>query len=70
MSMVYLRKTRNVPAFRGGRIRYSGGKIDRLGTIMSEKNGYLMIQLDGDKHPKPFHPTWKIEYLGEKARTP
>lgn len=67
MSLAYLRKTRNVPAFRGGRIQYSGGNVARLGTIKSEKNGYLMIQLDGDKYPKPFHPTWKIEYLDKKG---
>ena len=64
MSMAYLRKTRNVPAFRGGRVRYDCSVMGpRFGTITSEKNGYLMIRLDGDKHPLPFHPTWKLTYL-------
>jgi hypothetical protein len=63
MSMAYLRKTRNVPAYRGGRVRYDGQALPRFGTITSEKNGYLMIRLDGDKHPLPFHPTWKLTYL-------
>lgn len=63
-----IRQSRGVPAKRGMRIRYTGQSdgTERLGTIKSAKNGYLMIQLDGDKFAKPFHPTWKIEYLNDE----
>jgi len=65
MSMKQLRRMRNVPAKRGGRIRYTGASdgVPRMGTIKSAKNGYLRILIDGQKHAAVYHPTWKIEYL-------
>lgn len=61
--MEYVRKTYGVPAKRGGRVRYHGNGSAVTGTIRSAKNGRLNIQLDGDNHATPFHPTWKLEYL-------
>ncbi len=61
--MDYIRRYYKVPAKRGGRVRYSGGTTTMYGTIKSARGGYLMILLDGDKYPKTFHPTWKLEYL-------
>lgn len=62
--MAQIREPRQVPAKRGGRVRYTGGQDGpRLGTIKSARNGYLMILLDGDKFARTFHPTWKLEYL-------
>lgn len=63
MSMETIRRTRGVPCKRGGRVKYTGSGKVQLGTIRSTHQGYLMIQLDGDKWPKTFHPTWKLEYL-------
>lgn len=64
MSMAQVRQSRGVPAKRGGRVLYTGGKDGpRYGTIKSARGGYLMILLDGDKFPQTFHPTWKLEYL-------
>lgn len=67
MSIAWVRKTYNVPAQRGMRVRYTGEGSDKpeLGTIRSAKGGHLMIQLDGVKHTMPFHPTWELEYLAE-----
>lgn len=62
--MAQIRESRQVPAKRGGRVRCTGGiEGPRLGTIKSARNGYLMIQLDGDKFARAFHPTWNLEYL-------
>lgn len=62
--MNYIRSYYNVPAKRGGRVKYTGGiKGERFGTIKSARGGYLMILLDGDKHAGTFHPTWKLEYV-------
>ncbi len=62
--MDYIRRYYGVPAKRGGRVVYSGGKNgERMGTIKSARGGYLMILLDGDKHPGTFHPTWKLDYV-------
>jgi hypothetical protein len=59
--MEYIRKYYNVPAKRGGRVDYQG----RLGIITGSVNGYLRIRLDGEKHSRRYHPTWKIKYLSE-----
>jgi hypothetical protein len=68
--MQYVRDYYSVPARRGGRVRYTGDKEPRLGTITSARHGGLRIRLDGDKHPLPFHPTWELEYLpAEEAKT-
>lgn len=61
MTISQIRKTRGVPAKRGMRVYYR--HEDRFGVIKSAKYGYLMILLDGDKWPKAFHPTWKLNYL-------
>lgn len=63
MSMQYVRDYYRVPAKRGGRIRYTGDREPRLGTITSARGGSLRIRLDGEKHAAPYHPTWELEYL-------
>ena len=60
-----LRRYRNVPAKRGMRVRDT--HQNRLGTIRSARDGYLMIQLDGDKWPSTFHPTWRLDYLDDSG---
>ncbi len=52
-----------VAAKRGARVRYTGGKEPRDGTITGAQGGHLMIRLDGDKHAHPYHPTWELELL-------
>lgn len=68
--MEQIRRTRGVPAKRGGRVRYTGGKTPQFGTIRSARNGYLRIMLDGGNFPLPFHPTWELEYLTPEAEAP
>jgi hypothetical protein len=65
MSLAYVRKAYGVPAKRGGRISYTGDGRSELGTITGARGGHLRVRLDGIKHTMPFHPTWKIEYLGD-----
>jgi hypothetical protein len=57
------------PPKRGGRVRYTGDKSGpKLGTITKvEPNGYVYIRIDGQRHPLPFHPTWKLEYLADEV---
>lgn len=57
--MDYIRRTYNVPAKRGGRVRVQGcpGKITRA------QYGRLWVLLDGDRRPILCHPTSCIEYL-------
>ena len=67
MSMEQIRKSRGVPAKRGGRVLYKG-KVNnwREGTIVGARGGYLQIRLDGDKHAGSYHPTWMLEYLPDE----
>lgn len=61
MSLEQIRRSRNVPAKRGGRVfdRF----YQRYGTIVGARNGYLRIRLDGNTHPVNYHPTWELDYL-------
>jgi hypothetical protein len=65
MSLDYIRKTYGVPAKRGARVEYSGGKSPLFGTITGSRSAYIRVRLDGDKTSKPFHPTWEIRYLDD-----
>lgn len=60
--IAWVRQRYGVPARRGGRVVYTGGRKPELGTIRSASNGRLNIQLDCTKHAMPFHPTWNMEY--------
>ena len=68
MSIEGVRKYYGVPARRGGRVEYMGerGK-PQYGTICGARGSHLSIRLDGCKHSRRFHPTWKIRYLNEGA---
>ncbi|TIR70168.1 MAG: hypothetical protein E5X15_26520 [Mesorhizobium sp.] len=69
MAMADIRKRYDVPAKRGMRVEYTGGKHPVLGTITSATNGRLNIRLDTYKHPMPFHPTWELRYLTSPSPT-
>jgi len=61
MSAQYVRDYYGVPAKRGQRVIVDG----RPGVITSVGGSYayINVRLDGDKHPTPCHPTWRVEYL-------
>jgi hypothetical protein len=60
-SMEYIRKTYNVPAKRGARIRFQGRKV---GRILSARGPHLRVQWDGlPRRTGLIHPTWAVEYL-------
>lgn len=63
MSMAYIRNTYGVAAKRGGRVRYTGGKVPKEGTITGTSGPHVMIRLDGEKHANRYHPTWELTYL-------
>ena len=64
MSFEYIRSAYNVPAKKGARVEYTGGKEPRLGTITGQNGAHLNIRLDGDKSATgPYHPTWELRYL-------
>lgn len=62
-NMQYIRDTYGVPAKRGARVEYTGGKEARKGTITGAGGCGILVRLDGDKHSLPFHPTWELRYL-------
>jgi hypothetical protein len=63
MSMKYIRQKYGVRAKRGGRVRLTYGER-REGVIVSARGPYIMVRMDGEKIAKPYHPTWRMEYLG------
>ena len=62
-NMQYMRDTYGVPAKRGMRVKYTGGKTPRMGTITGTGGCGIMVRLDGDKISLPYHPKWKLEYM-------
>jgi hypothetical protein len=62
--MEHIRKMYNVPARRGGRIRFEGRDI---GTIVAARHGRLRVRFDGQKRIAFLHPTWEVEYLPNAA---
>lgn len=58
MSMEYIRKHYNVPAKRGGIVRFEG----RVGRITSARGARLRVLFPEMKRPLIFHPE-SVEYL-------
>lgn len=67
MSLDYIRNHYSVPARKGGRIEYTGGKVAALGTITGAEGAHLLVKMDGSKCSQPYHPTWKLRYLDGDA---
>lgn len=63
MSLEYIQSHYRVPAHEGARVKYTGGRRPRLGTIIGADGAYLLIRLDGLKTSQRYHPTWEISYL-------
>lgn len=57
--MSYIRTIYNVPAKRGGMVKYRG----LLGKITGASGPYLLIRLHGEKRSGRYHPTWELQYL-------
>jgi hypothetical protein len=70
MSMEFIRRTYGVPAKRGGRVEYGGGRRPELGTICGSKGAHLRIRLDGLKYSMQFHPTWRLRYFDPEPKEP
>lgn len=62
-SFGYVRAYYGVPAKRGARVLYAG----RPGVITRGAGAHIRIRLDGEKHSRPYHPTWRIDYLDGKG---
>ena len=62
-SLQYIRETYNVTAHRGGRIRYTGGREPKEGTVTRGSGPHIMVRFDGSLSSVPMHPTWEITYL-------
>ncbi len=69
MSMEYIRTHYGVPAWRGGRIRFTDvNGVVWNGRITSARGAYLRVLVDdrvpGYRKRLILHPTWQIEYVG------
>jgi hypothetical protein len=60
----YVRETYGVPAYVGGRVRYTPPSDEVLmGTITGERAGHVRVRFDGRRQAVNMHPTWCLEYL-------
>ncbi len=66
-SLAYIRNYYDVPAQLNGRIRFTWRNANQLGTIVGTSGAHLLVLIDGDRDPAPYHPTWEIEYLPAEA---
>lgn len=62
-SFDYINGYYGLSAKEGDRVVYSGSYVPVGGTIVGAQGAKLLIRLDGDAHPKPFHPEWKLEIV-------
>jgi len=62
----YIRRTYQVPAKIGSRVRYTGfvNGQPRIGVITGAEDAYLLVSFDNDREFR-LHPTWELEYLTE-----
>lgn len=70
--MQWIRAYYDVPAKRGGRVEYtpcegSTDKPGKFGTITGTNGPHLLVRLDGEKHARPYHPTWQLDYLAAES---
>jgi hypothetical protein len=68
VSMKYIRDYYSVPAKRGARVEYTGGKTPKTGVITSARDAKINIRMDGMQHPRTYHPTWEIRYLDKQEQ--
>ncbi len=66
----YIRRTYLVPAYRGMRVRYTGGGTPQEGRIVCARGARLGVRFDGEQFTKTLHPTWEIEYLRDPPQSP
>jgi hypothetical protein len=71
-SFDWIRSHYGVPAKRGGRVEYTPceGSKDlpgKIGTITGTSGPHLLIRLDGEKHSRPYHPTWQLRYFDQES---
>jgi len=51
-ALEYVRGTYHVPATKGKHVEYKG----KRGIVTGGRNAYALIQLEGEKISKPYHP--------------
>ena len=65
MAYEYVKQAYGVNPVIGERVRHN--EIDKHGTIVARKSydQYVYVRFDGEKHPKPCHPT-ALDYGASK----
>ena len=59
----YINRSYGLNAKKGSRVEYTGGADRQLGTVTGVDGAHLMIRMDGQKAPRPYHPTWELRFL-------
>ena len=71
MSMSYIRKTYDVPAKRGGRVRFCSPVCDSRsfsGTIIGSRGAHVRVRSDIDGRVYTLHPSWNLKYIEDASK--
>lgn len=68
MSLRYIRSYFEVPAHRGTRVEFTGGKFPKQGTISGSEGMNLRILMDGEAFTGIYHPTQNLRYLAAASQ--
>lgn len=69
MNFDYIRETYKVPAKRGMKVQYRDAQGElHDGVITSTRGAYLMIRMTPLKHPRPYHPTYCLDYFDKDGK--
>ena len=65
----YLLRAYGVDTWKGRRVRLdptvSYGKVEKVGTVVGHRSGYVLIKWDGEKRAGPHHVLWALQYLDD-----
>jgi len=66
MSLISIRKTYGVPAYRGRRVKFTPNGSELLaseGVIVGSKGQYLRIRMGNETKAGTYHPTYELTYF-------
>lgn len=64
--MDYIKEAYNLPFLKKGLPVELDGK---KGIVHSARGPHVMVKFEGDKFPKPCHPTWNMKYFTPDMET-
>jgi hypothetical protein len=62
----YINRTYGLSLERGTRVRYTGGRGSRIGSVSCSDGQHIRILFDDcEEDEGPFHPTWELDVIAK-----